>query len=71
MVKGKVLRRERQRRKFTLMALAAKTGVDFRTISSIEHGRTLRPAYDTVVLLATALEVEPSALWSVSLPRAS
>lgn len=62
---GALLRELRLDRRYTLQQLEELSGVDQRTISDIEHGRNQKPAYDKVVNLARALNVEPSLLWPV------
>ena len=50
-------------RPWSLAYLGRLSGVDSRTISDIEQGRNLNPAYDKVVNLANALGVDASELW--------
>jgi transcriptional regulator with XRE-family HTH domain len=43
-------------------ALARKSGVDLAVISRLERGLRRAPSYETVVLLARALNLEPEEL---------
>lgn len=52
----------RRRRGLTQDQLAAKSGVDQTTISSLETGRNRSPKFDTVLALAKALDIDPAAL---------
>lgn len=65
---GELLRNTRLDQRLTLQELSRRTGVDFRTISDLEHGRIQNPSYDSVVKLAQALGLEPSSLRPVELP---
>lgn len=46
--------------------LAAKSGVDQPTISSLEIGRVRNPSWETVAKLARALDTSPEDLFPVS-----
>lgn len=67
---GAALRDARLQRGMTLQGLSQQTGVDFRTISDIEHGKIAAPSYDKVVKLARALGLDPEQLWPVEIPPA-
>lgn len=47
--------------------LASKSGVDLAVISKLERGLRRAPAYETVVRLARALNLEPEELEPVAL----
>jgi transcriptional regulator with XRE-family HTH domain len=67
---GKALRAQRLDKQLTLRELADASGVALSTISDLEHGRIEAPSYQTVVLLAGALGMDPADLWPVELPPA-
>jgi transcriptional regulator with XRE-family HTH domain len=52
------LRRHRLRKGWTQEQLAAESGVDQATISSLEVGRVKSPAFDTISRLAKALGID-------------
>jgi len=56
------LKEARKRARLTQDELAAKSGVDQTTISSLETGRIKQPTDDTRVRLAKALRIAPSRL---------
>lgn len=47
--------------------LALKSGVDHTLISRLERGQRLKARYETIVLLARALNLEPEELMPVPL----
>src|ERR1700751_1180147 len=55
---GDLVRRFRVAAGLTQEELAALSGLDVRTISDIERGRTVRPHRSTVELLARALDLD-------------
>lgn len=63
---GERLRNARLDARLTLRELSELSGVDPRTISDIEHGRNRAPAYEKVVRLALALQMNPQELWPVA-----
>ena len=56
------LRTVREKKRLTQEQLAAASGVTQVTISRLENDPDTRPAFDTVVNLANALNVDPKAL---------
>lgn len=56
------LKAARKRAKLTQDELAAITGLDQTTISSLETGRKTNPTFDTVMRLSKALGVAPEQL---------
>lgn len=56
------LREARRRRNFTQDELAARSGIDQTTISSLETGRHTNPTLDTIQRLADALGVSAARL---------
>ena len=52
----------RRRLGLTQDELAARSGIDQTTISSLETGRKRQPRFDTVLRLAKALNVAPEQL---------
>jgi transcriptional regulator with XRE-family HTH domain len=52
------LRKLRGKAKLTLKGLAAKSGINYTTISRIEKGHNLSPHWSTLEPLAEALEVD-------------
>jgi transcriptional regulator with XRE-family HTH domain len=58
---GKRLKKARIAKKLSLRALADIADMDFGNISEIETGK-VNPSLTTIVLLAEALEVDPSEL---------
>lgn len=52
----------RRRRGLTQDALAAQSGIDQTTISSLETARKSNPTFNTVMALARALDIEPAQL---------
>lgn len=65
---GKLLRDTRLDKRLTLNDLEKLSGVNVRTISELELGQIKSPSYDSVMKLAQALGLEPSALRPVELP---
>lgn len=65
---GKLLRDTRLDKRLTLHELEKLSGVNVRTISELELGQIKSPSYDSVMKLAQALGLEPSALRPVELP---
>lgn len=58
---GKVLREQREARELSQEALALKADVDRTFVSQIERG-IRQPTLTTICKLASALEIQPSAL---------
>ncbi|MFJ3903972.1 ATP-binding protein [Streptomyces sp. NPDC090025] len=58
---AELLRRHRQSAHLTLEQLAELSGVSARTLSDVERGRSKGPRHRTVVALADALALDPSA----------
>lgn len=56
------LRQAREKRKLTQDELAARSGIDQTTISSLETGRHSNPTFDTIQRLAAALSIAPARL---------
>jgi transcriptional regulator with XRE-family HTH domain len=56
------LKTARERRGWTQEQLAEASGLSQATISNLESNPDARPAFGTVVDLATALDVDPQAL---------
>jgi len=56
------LRELREAQCMTRAELSAASGVPERAVESIEVGDTVRPAYDTFLALARALQVSPEDL---------
>ncbi len=67
---GDLVRRHRVAAGLTQEELAALSGLDVRTISDIERGRTVRPHRSTVDLLARALNLDGLAYAAVRLHHA-
>lgn len=61
---GMHLRRLREARGLTLEELASRSGMSFRGVVYIEHGRR-NPSLTTLLNLAQGLQAEPSALLAV------
>lgn len=61
---GMHLRRLREAKEMTLEQLAAKSGMSFRGVVYIEHGRR-NPSLTTLLNLATGLEANPSSLLTI------
>lgn len=59
---GERLRALRLERMINQRDLAASAGIDFTYLSKIENGRMPPPAADTIVRLASALEIDPDEL---------
>ena len=55
---GRVLRKHRQKKRWSQMELAAKAGLHINEIGNLERG-TRSPTLQTVFLLCDALKVEP------------
>lgn len=60
------LRTAREARHWSRRELADRSGVHPNTIADIEAERNRNPAFDKVVLLARALEMDPETLWPVA-----
>ncbi|MFD3880452.1 helix-turn-helix domain-containing protein [Streptomyces microflavus] len=58
------LRQLREARGLTLEELAARSGLSFRGIVYIEHGRR-NPSLTTIISLAQGLQIAPSSLLDV------
>jgi transcriptional regulator with XRE-family HTH domain len=56
------LKAARQRRKLTQLQLARLSGIAQGMISKLENGQIAEPRFSTVMSLARALNLEPSAL---------
>lgn len=61
-MKRLTLKQARTRCHLTQVALAEKTGLDQTTISKLELGKVPNPGIDTVLRLASALDLDPRAL---------
>ena len=53
----------RTRRKFTLVELSEKSGVDKAQLSRLENAQQFRPSADAIFRLSEALGVRPEWLW--------
>lgn len=56
------LKAARQRRKLTQIQLARLSGIGQGLISKLENGQIAEPRFSTVMSLARALDLDPSAL---------
>jgi len=54
---ARILRRERQKRGLTLAAVAAGAGLSYQMVSFVEK-ETRNPTLDTLLRIATALEID-------------
>ena len=61
---GKILQEERKAKNISQEKLAKLTGLDRTAISLIETGKR-SPTFSTILKICSALEVEPSRLFSV------
>ena len=67
-VVGENIRRERQKQHYSQNALAKKAGIAQATLNAIEAS-TKNPSVDTVILLASALDVTAAELLGEALPQ--
>jgi transcriptional regulator with XRE-family HTH domain len=61
---GKILQEERKTKNFSQEKLAKLTGLDRTFISLIENGKR-NPTFTTILKICSALEIEPSQLFSI------
>jgi len=61
---GKILQEERKAKKISQEKLAKLTGLDRTFISLIENGKR-SPTFSTILKICSALEIDPSALFSI------
>ncbi len=61
---GKILQDERKAKKISQEKLAKLTGLDRTFISLIENGKR-SPTFSTILKICSALEIEPSELFSI------
>lgn len=61
---GKILQEERKAKKLSQEKLAKLTGLDRTFISLIENGKR-NPTFSTILKICSALEIEPSELFSI------
>ena len=61
---GKILQDERKAKKISQEKLAKLTGLDRTFISLIENGKR-NPTFTTILKICSALEIEPSELFSI------
>jgi transcriptional regulator with XRE-family HTH domain len=61
---GKILQEERKAKKISQEKLAKLTGLDRTFISLIENGKR-SPTFSTILKLCSALEIDPSELFSI------
>jgi transcriptional regulator with XRE-family HTH domain len=61
---GKILQDERKAKKISQEKLAKHTGLDRTFISLIENGKR-NPTFTTILKICSALEIEPSELFSI------
>lgn len=61
---GKILQQERKAKKISQEKLAKLTGLDRTFISLIENGKR-SPTFSTILKICSALEIEPSELFSI------
>jgi transcriptional regulator with XRE-family HTH domain len=61
-VKRTYLRTAREKKGLTQEQLAAAVGLTQASISQLETRSNIRPAFDTVIAIAAALDVDPMAL---------
>ena len=59
---GSVIRRERERRRLSQVALADLCDYSWITIWRVENGLTKRPTLDLLQRIAKALEIKPETL---------
>ena len=61
---GKILQDERKAKQISQEKLAKLTGLDRTAISLIENGKR-SPTFTTILKICSALEIEPSELFSI------
>jgi transcriptional regulator with XRE-family HTH domain len=61
---GKILQDERKAKNISQEKLAALTGLDRTAISLIETGKR-SPTFSTILKICSALEIDPSELFSI------
>jgi transcriptional regulator with XRE-family HTH domain len=61
---GKILQDERKAKKISQEKLAKLTGLDRTFISLIENGKR-NPTFTTILKICSALDIEPSELFSI------
>jgi len=61
---GKILQDERKAKKISQEKLAKISGLDRTFISLIENGKR-NPTFSTILKICSALEIEPSELFSI------
>ncbi|MCK9631052.1 MAG: helix-turn-helix domain-containing protein [Methanoregula sp.] len=61
---GKILQEERKAKKISQEKLAKLTGLDRTFISLIENGKR-NPSFTTILKICSALEIDPSELFSI------
>lgn len=61
---GKILQEERKSKKISQEKLAKLTGLDRTFISLIENGKR-SPTFSTILKISSALEIDPSDLFSI------
>ena len=61
---GKILQEERKAKKISQEKLAKLSGLDRTFISLIENGKR-SPTFSTILKMCSALEIEPSELFSI------
>ena len=61
---GKIIQEERKAREISQEKLAVLTGLDRTAISLIETGKR-SPTFSTILKICSALEVDPSELFSI------
>ena len=61
---GKILQEERKAKKISQEKLAKLTGLDRTFISLIENGKR-SPTFSTILKICSAIEIDPSDLFSV------
>jgi len=61
---GRILQEERKAKKISQEKLAKLTGLDRTSISLIENGKR-NPTFTTILKICSALEIEPSEIFSI------
>ena len=61
---GKIIQEERKAKNISQEKLAKLTGLDRTFISLIENGKR-NPTFSTILKICSALEIEPSELFSI------
>jgi transcriptional regulator with XRE-family HTH domain len=61
---GKILQDERKAKKISQEKLAKLTGLDRTFISLVENGKR-NPTFTTILKICSALEIDPSELFSI------